>query len=151
MSKNKLIVFFKKRMREEGAVFGGEVSGHYYFRDFYCADSGAIPALLILEMISTQGRSLGEMVNEFRSRYFISGEINSAVPEPVETIDEVRSRFSDGEITELDGLSVDYPDWHFNLRPSNTEPLLRLNLESLVSLEDMQLRRDEILRMIRDE
>jgi phosphomannomutase len=73
------------------------------------------------------------------------------VPEPVETIDEVRSRFSDGEITELDGLSVDYPDWHFNLRPSNTEPLLRLNLESLVSLEDMQLRRDEILRMIRDE
>jgi phosphomannomutase len=73
------------------------------------------------------------------------------VPEPIETIDEVRSRFSDGEITELDGLSVDYPDWHFNLRPSNTEPLLRLNLESLVSLEDMQLRRDEILRMIRDE
>jgi phosphomannomutase len=143
--------FFKKRMREEGAVFGGEVSGHYYFRDFYCADSGAIPALLILEMVSTQGRSLGEMVNEFRSRYFISGEINSAVPEPIETIDEVRSRFSDGEITELDGLSVDYPDWHFNLRPSNTEPLLRLNLESLVSLEDMQLRRDEILRMIRDE
>ena len=143
--------FFKKRMREEGAVFGGEVSGHYYFRDFYCADSGAIPALLILEMVSTQGRSLGEMVNEFRSRYFISGEINSAVPEPIETIDEVRSCFSDGEITELDGLSVDYPDWHFNLRPSNTEPLLRLNLESLVSLEDMQLRRDEILRMIRDE
>jgi phosphomannomutase len=91
------------------------------------------------------------MVNEFRSRYFISGEINSAVPEPIETIDEVRSRFIDGEITELDGLSVDYPDWHFNLRPSNTEPLLRLNLESLVSLEDMQLRRDEILRMIRDE
>jgi phosphomannomutase len=73
------------------------------------------------------------------------------VPEPIEKIDEVRSRFSDGEITELDGLSVDYPDWHFNLRPSNTEPLLRLNLESLVSLEDMQLRRDEILRMIRDE
>jgi phosphomannomutase len=90
-------------------------------------------------------------MNEFRSRYFISGEINSAVPEPIETIDEVRSRFSDGEITELDGLSVDYPDWHFNLRPSNTEPLLRLNLESLVSLEDMRLRRDEILRMIRDE
>lgn len=143
--------FFKKRMREEGAVFGGEVSGHYYFRDFYCADSGAIPALLILEMVSTQGRSLGEMMNEFRSRYFISGEINSAVPEPIETIDEVRSHFIDGEITELDGLSVDYPDWHFNLRPSNTEPLLRLNLESLVSLEDMRLRRDEILRMIRDE
>lgn len=143
--------FFKKRMREEGAIFGGEVSGHYYFRDFYCADSGAIPALLILQLISTAKRSLGEMMADFRSRYFISGEINSEVADPEEKIAEVRDRYPDGEVTELDGLSIDYPGWHFNLRPSNTEPLLRLNLESLVSREDMEDRRDEILGVIRND
>jgi phosphomannomutase len=141
--------FFKERMREENAVFGGEVSGHYYFRDFWCADSGTIPALLMLELLSKDGRTLAELMAEFRSRYFISGEINSEVTDPEAKMAEVAAHYSDGEQTSLDGISVDYPDWHFNVRPSNTEPLLRLNLESLVSHEDMEAKRDEILGLIR--
>jgi phosphomannomutase len=141
--------FFKERMREEGAVFGGEVSGHYYFRDFWCADSGMIPALLMLELLCADGRSLGELMAEFRSHYFISGEINSEVADAAAKMEEIASRYADGKISRLDGVSVDYPDWHFNARPSNTEPLLRLNLESLVSREDMEAKRDEVLGLIR--
>jgi phosphomannomutase len=142
--------FFKARMREEGAAFGGEVSGHYYFRDFWNADSGTIPALLTLELISLDGRGLRELMEEFRSRYFISGEINSEVADPVGKMREIEQRYSDGaKLAKLDGISVDYPDWHFNVRPSNTEPLLRLNLESLVSREDMERHRDEVLGLIR--
>ncbi|HTT94464.1 MAG TPA: phosphomannomutase/phosphoglucomutase [Solirubrobacterales bacterium] len=141
--------FFKARMREEDAAFGGEVSGHYYFRDFWNADSGTIPALLMLELLSKDGRTIGELMEEFRSRYFISGEINSEVDDQAGKLDEIRERYADGEIAELDGVSVDYPEWHFNVRPSNTEPLLRLNLESLVSREDMERRRDEVLGLIR--
>jgi phosphomannomutase len=141
--------FFKERMREKGAVFGGEVSGHYYFRDFWCADSGTIPALLMLELISLGGRSLSELMAEFRSRYFISGEINSEVADQEAKMEEIAARYSDGELTRLDGVSIDYEDWHFNVRPSNTEPLLRLNLESLVSREDMEAKRDEVLGLIR--
>jgi phosphomannomutase len=141
--------FFKARMREEKAVFGGEVSGHYYFRDFWNADSGTIPALLMLELLSVDGRGLGELMDEFRSKYFISGEINSEVADPVAKMKEIEARYADGEQTHLDGISVDYADWHFNVRPSNTEPLLRLNLESLVSREDMERRRDEVLALIR--
>jgi phosphomannomutase len=141
--------FFKVRMRETGAAFGGEVSGHYYFRDFYCADSGTIPALLMLELISREGRPLSELMAEFRSKYFISGEINSEVSDQEGKMREIEERYSDGEIGHLDGVSVDYPDWHFNVRPSNTEPLLRLNLESLVSREHMEEKRDEVLGLIR--
>ncbi len=141
--------FFKARMREEGAVFGGEVSGHYYFRDFWNADSGTIPALLMLELISLGGRTIGELMEEFRSKYFISGEINSEVADQAAKLDEIRERYGDGRIAELDGVSVDYDQWHFNVRPSNTEPLLRLNLESLVSREDMEAKRDELLGLIR--
>src|SRR6476469_4859780 len=141
--------FFKARMREEGAAFGGEVSGHYYFRDFWNADSGTIPARLMLELLSVDGRSLGELMAEFRSRYFISGEINSEVADQEAKMAEIAARYGDGEQTTLDGISVDYPEWHFNVRPSNTEPLLRLNLESLVSREDMEARRDEVLGLIR--
>jgi phosphomannomutase len=141
--------FFKARMREKRAAFGGEVSGHYYFRDFWCADSGTIPALLMLELLSKGGRPLAELMAEFRSRYFISGEINSEVADQEAKMEEVAERYSDGEITRLDGVSIDYPDWHLNLRPSNTEPLLRLNLESLVSPDDMAARRDEVLGLIR--
>ncbi|HXR31590.1 MAG TPA: phosphomannomutase/phosphoglucomutase [Solirubrobacterales bacterium] len=141
--------FFKQRMREESAVFGGEVSGHYYFRDFWCADSGTIPALSMLELLSVDGRSLAELMAEFRSRYFISGEINSEVADPEAKIAEIAERYADGEQSWLDGISVDYPDWHFNVRPSNTEPLLRLNLESLVSRKDMEAKRDEVLGLIR--
>ncbi len=142
--------FFKARMREEGAVFGGEVSGHYYFRDFWNADSGTIPALLMLELLSVDGRSLAELIADFRSRYFISGEINSEVADGEAKMEELLERYGEGaEISRLDGISIDFPDWHFNVRPSNTEPLLRLNLESLVSREDMEARRDEILGLIR--
>jgi phosphomannomutase len=141
--------FFKSRMREEGAVFGGEVSGHYYFRDFWCADSGTIPALLMLELLSRDGRSLAELMAEFRARYFISGEVNSEVADQAAKMEEIAARWSDGELTHLDGISVDYPEWHFNVRPSNTEPLLRLNLESLVSRRDMEAKRDQVLGLIR--
>jgi phosphomannomutase len=141
--------FFKIRMRETGAVFGGEVSGHYYFRHFYCADSGTMPALLMLELVSREGRPLAELMDEFRSKYFISGEINSEVVDQGAKMEEIAERYADGKITRLDGFSVDYSDWHFNVRPSNTEPLLRLNLESLVSREDMEAKRDEVLALIR--
>jgi phosphomannomutase len=141
--------FFKTRMRKEGSLFGGEVSGHYYFRDFYCADSGTIPALLVLELLSRTGRSMSELLEPYRSRYFISGEINSEVSDPAAKMAELAARFPDAEQKQLDGISIDYPDWHFNVRPSNTEPLLRLCLESLVSVQDMERRRDEVLELIR--
>jgi phosphomannomutase len=141
--------FFKTRMREEHAVFGGEVSGHYYFHDFYCADSGTIPALLILELLSTRGRRMSELLEPYRSRYFISGEINSEVSDGAAKMEELAERYADGNQYHLDGLSVEYDDWHFNVRPSNTEPLLRLTLESVRSREDMERRRDEVLAVIR--
>jgi phosphomannomutase len=141
--------FFKTRMRDEGAAFGGEVSGHYYFRDFYCADSGTIPALLILELLSTKERRMSELLADFRARYFISGEINSEVADQEAKMRDLAERYADGAVSWLDGVSVDYDDWHFNVRPSNTEPLLRLNLESLVSPEHMEERRDEVLALIR--
>jgi phosphomannomutase len=137
-------------MREHNAIFGGEVSGHYYFRDFWCADSGTIPALLVLELLSNEDRPLSGLVGSLRDRYFISGEINSEVADPNEKMEEIAERFADAEITRLDGVSVDYPDWHFNVRPSNTEPLLRLNLESLISRDDMEAKRDEVLALIRE-
>src|ERR1039458_8072418 len=121
--------FFKTRMRKEGSLFGGEVSGHYYFRDFYCADSGTIPALLVLELLSRTGKSMSELLAPYRSRYFISGEINSDVSDQAAKMAELAARFPDAEQKQLDGISIDYPDWHFNVRPSNTEPLLRLCLE----------------------
>jgi phosphomannomutase len=141
--------FFKTRMREEDAVFGGEVSGHYYFRDFYCADSGTIPALLILELLSERGASMSDLLEPYRSRYFISGEINSEVADQDAKLQELAARYADARQYRLDGLSVEYDDWHFNVRPSNTEPLLRLCLESLISREDMERRRDEVLAVIR--
>ena len=141
--------FMKIAMREHDAAFAGEVSGHYYFRDFWCADSGTIPALLVLELVSAAGRPFSELVSELRSRYFISGEINSEVADQEAKMREIAARHPDAEVSWLDGVSIDYPDWHFNVRPSNTEPLLRLNLESLVSREDMEARRDEVLGLIR--
>src|SRR3954452_20510429 len=114
--------FFKTRMRDEGAEFGGEVSAHYYFRAFYNADSGTIPALLILELLSKQDATLSDLLQPFRERYFISGEINSEVADQDAKVAEIKARFADAEITTLDGISIDYPDWHFNVRPSNTEP-----------------------------
>ena len=141
--------FFKTRMRDEGGAFGGEVSGHYYFADFYNADSGTLPALLMLELLGRTGKTLADLLEPYRSRYFISGEINSEVADQAAKIEEIRERYADARITELDGISVDYDDWHFNVRASNTEPYLRLCLESLVSRDDMQTRRDEVLSLIR--
>jgi len=141
--------FFKTRMRSEHAAFGGEVSGHYYFRDFYCADSGTIPALLILELLSVRGLSMSELLEPYRSRYFISGEINSEVDDPAAKMELLADRYADAKQSRLDGISVDYEDWHFNVRASNTEPLLRLCLESLRSVPDMERRRDEVLSVIR--
>jgi phosphomannomutase len=141
--------FFKTRMRDEGAAFGGEVSGHYYFRDFYCADSGTLPALLILELLSKDDRTLADLLADLRGKYFISGEINSEVADQDGKMREIAERYSDGEVSWLDGVSVDYDDCHFNVRPSNTEPLLRLNLESLVSPAHMAEKRDEVLALIR--
>jgi phosphomannomutase len=143
--------FFKKRMREENAVFGGEVTGHYYFRDFYFADNGFIPALLILELMSKKRKTLRDLLAPLRERYFISGEINTKVAgmEQVEAkLKAIGERYQDGRVYWLDGVSIEYPDWHANVRPSNTEPLLRLNLEAR-SAPLMTARRDEILRLIR--
>ena len=142
--------FIKRRMREVDAVFAGEVSGHYYFRDFSYADSGLIPALMVLEILATSDQPLSQMVAALRERYHISGEINSTVDDPGAALARLRARYADGTQAEVDGLSVSYDDWHFNVRPSNTEPLLRLNLESLVSEADMERKRDEVLAIIRE-
>ena len=143
--------FIKRRMREEDAVFGGEVTGHYYFRDFYYADNGFIPALLMLELMSKKKRSLRDLLQPFRDRYFISGEINTKLPSMLDVpkkLEGIEARYKDGRIEKVDGVSVEYPEWHFNVRPSNTEPLLRLNLEAK-SPELMAQRRDEVLALIR--
>jgi phosphomannomutase len=141
--------FFKHRMREEGAIFGGEVSGHYYFQNFSRADSGVIPFLLMLELISKRGRKLSELLAPYRERYFITGELNTPVDDIALKLQELKERFGpEGKVSHLDGLSVDAQDWHMNVRPSNTEPLLRLNLEA-VSPDLMERKRDEVLGVIR--
>lgn len=141
--------FIKHRMREEGAVFGGEVSGHYYFREFSQADSGVVPFLLMLELISRRGEKLSQILRPYRDRYFITGELNTPVPDVALKLEELEDRFGpQGEVSHLDGISVDAGEWHFNVRPSNTEPLLRLNLEAR-SEELMEQKRDEVLDVIR--
>lgn len=140
--------FIKRRMAKENAVFAGEVSGHYYFRDFFYADSGILPSLFILEMLSKRGIKMSQILTGLESKYFISGEINSKVADPKGRIAAIQKKYADGIQETLDGISVTYPDWHFNVRGSNTEPLLRLNLEALTR-EAMERRRDEVLALIR--
>jgi phosphomannomutase len=141
--------FIKERMRKEGALFGGEVSGHYYFRDFNQADSGTIPALLMLELVSKRGMPFSEILKPFRERYFLTGELNTPVPDVALKLQELKEHFAgEGEISHLDGISVTAKDWHMNVRPSNTEPLLRLNLEAL-DPELLERKRDEALAVIR--
>jgi phosphomannomutase len=143
--------FIKRRMREEDAIFGGEVTGHYYFRDFFYADNGFIPALLMLELMSRKNQSLRELLQPFRERYFISGEINTKLASMADVprkLAAIESRYRDAAVDHTDGISIDYPDWHFNVRPSNTEPLLRLNLEAATP-ELMGETRDEVLALIR--
>ena len=140
--------FIKQRMREEDAAFAGEVSGHYYFRDFFQADSGVIPFLLVLELISKRGKPLSELLRPYRERYFLTGEINVPVTDVAVKLQELKERFGgEGEVSHLDGISIEAEDWHLNVRPSNTEPLLRLNLEAL-SQELMERKRDEVLGLI---
>ena len=143
--------FFKRRMREENAIFGGEVTGHYYFRDNFYADNGFIPALLILELMSKKGQTLSELLAPLRAKYFISGEINTKVADMTivaHKLDQLAAQYSTGHTYHMDGFSAEFPEWHFNVRPSNTEPLLRLNLEALTQ-ELMERKRDEVLALIR--
>jgi phosphomannomutase len=140
--------FIKQRMREDHAVFGGEVSAHYYFRDFSQADSGTVPFLLMCELLSQRGK-LSEILAPFRKEYFITGEINTPVADVSAKLRELEERYGPlGTVSHLDGLSVEANDWHFNVRPSNTEPLLRLNLEAR-SNDEMERLRDEIIGVIR--
>jgi phosphomannomutase len=140
--------FIKHRMREEDAVFAGEVSGHYYFRDYYQADSGVIPFLLMLELISNRDKKLSELLRPFRERYFLTGEINVPVADVAVKLQEIKERFgNEGKVSHLDGISIEAEDWHMNVRPSNTEPLLRLNLEAR-SKELMERKRDEVLDVL---
>jgi phosphomannomutase len=143
--------FFKRRMRETNAIFGGEVTGHYYFRDNFYADNGFIPALLILELMSRKNQSLQELVQPLEQCYFISGEINTKVPSMdivPQKLETIAAKYADAHQYTLDGLSVEYDDWHFNVRPSNTEPLLRLNLEAKTA-GMMAAKRDEVIALIR--
>jgi phosphomannomutase len=140
--------FIKRRMADEGALFAGEVTGHYYFRDFFSADSGIIPSLVVMELLCQRKVSLSELLQPLEDKYFISGEINSTVKDPVGRIRTLVETYPDAEQYSLDGVSLIYPTWHFNVRPSNTEPLLRLNLEAMTKLE-MESRRDEILAILR--
>jgi phosphomannomutase len=137
-------------MREEDAVFGGEVSGHYYFKEYSQADSGVVPFLLMLELISKRGRKLSDILRPLRERYFLTGELNTPVPDVAQKLEELQQRFADeGRISHLDGISVDADEWHMNVRPSNTEPLLRLNLEAR-SRDLMERKRDEVLAVIQE-
>jgi phosphomannomutase len=141
--------FIKRRMAKEDAVFAGEVSGHYYFKDFFFADSGIVPSLIVLEMLSTRKAKLSELLRPLEEVYFISGEINSRIPgDPKAKMEELAETFKDGKVEWLDGVSVTYDDWHFNVRPSQTEPLLRLNLEAKSEML-MDEKRDQVLKIIR--
>jgi phosphomannomutase len=141
--------FIKQRMAEEGAVFAGEVTGHYYFRDFFSADSGILPSLVIMEMLCKKDVSLSDLLRPLEAKYFISGEINTRISaDPKAKMQELADAYDDGDIHWLDGISVTYDNWHFNVRPSNTEPLLRLNLEATTKTM-METKRDEVLELIR--
>jgi phosphomannomutase len=141
--------FIKHRMRQEDAAFGGEVSGHYYFRNFSQADSGVVPFLLMLELVSKRDQKLSEILAEYRARYFITGELNTPVSDVEAKLRDLEERFGkEGNVSRLDGVSIDADDWHMNVRPSNTEPLLRLNLEARTP-ELMERKRDEVLEVIR--
>jgi len=141
--------FIKRRMADENVLFAGEVTGHYYFRDFTFADSGMIPSIVLLELLSTSGKKLSELLAPIEAKYFVSGEINSTVPDAQAKMQQLADRYSDGKIEHIDGVSVSYPDWHFNVRASNTEPLLRLNLEALDRAK-MEEKRDEVLALIKN-
>ena len=142
--------FIKETMREVDAVYGGEMSAHHYFRDFGFCDSGMIPWLLLTQMMGDQNKSLADLVDEGIETFPVSGEINLAVDNPNVIIASVKAHYATQKptIDEIDGLSMDFGDWRFNLRPSNTEPLLRMNLETRGDYPLMEQKRDELLRLI---
>ena len=141
--------FIKEKMREVNAIYGGEMSAHHYFRDNSYSDSGMIPFLLVLQLMSEEKKKFSELVDEMIAAYPCSGEINSTIDDPAAKIKEVEEKYSDGKIDKLDGLSVDYDDWRFNLRMSNTEPILRLNVESKADIKLMNKKTKELLKIIR--
>ena len=143
--------YIKKRMSDEKAVFGGEVTGHYYFEDFYGCDSGLVPLIYLLDLLSNSDKSLDEIVDEYEAKYFLSGEINSQVPDVSATLAKIKDQYSDGakKIIEIDGITIENEDWRFNVRGSNTEPLIRLNLEAK-NQKLMERKRDELLKLIRN-
>lgn len=140
--------FIKKRMSDEDVLFGGELTGHYYFRDFFFADSGILPSLILMEMLSKMDGKLSDLLRPLEEKYFLSGEINSRVENSKAKIDALAERYGAGRVEWIDGLSVSFDDWHFNVRTSNTEPLMRLTLEAL-DREKMEQKRDEVLAVIR--
>ncbi|MEK7096451.1 MAG: phosphomannomutase/phosphoglucomutase [Patescibacteria group bacterium] len=140
--------YIKARMKKENAIFCGESSGHTYFRDFWYADAGMIPFILMLEIISKSGKSLDDLIMPIINKYPISGEINSTVDDKDAVLSEIRETYSDAEFNTLDGLSLEYPDWRANIRASNTEPLLRLNVEAKTK-ELVEDKTQELLNIIR--
>ncbi|HWI41511.1 MAG TPA: phosphomannomutase, partial [Verrucomicrobiae bacterium] len=142
--------FIKERMRAEDAVYGGEMSAHHYFRDFAYCDSGMIPWLLVLGLMSASGKKLSELVEERMAMFPASGEINRVVTDPVATVARVRAAYAADAVAEdhTDGLSLEFADWRFNLRSSNTEPVMRLNVESRGDEELMRRRTGELLDLI---
>ncbi|MCB0748557.1 MAG: phosphomannomutase, partial [Ignavibacteriae bacterium] len=141
--------FIKQKMREVNAIYGGEMSAHHYFRDNYYSDSGLIPFLLIIELLSVENKTLSQLVGEMINSFPCSGEINSTVPNPKEKLEQLKVKFADGKIDEVDGVSIEYPEWRFNVRMSNTEPLLRLNVESRGNIKLMEEKTKEVLDFIR--
>ncbi|MDQ7817682.1 MAG: phosphomannomutase/phosphoglucomutase [Melioribacteraceae bacterium] len=142
--------FIKQKMREVNSIYGGEMSAHHYFRDNFYSDSGLIPFLLILQLMSDENAKLSELVGEMIKAYPCSGEINSTVTNAAEKIEIIKEKYKDGMIDELDGLSVEYPEWRFNIRMSNTEPLVRLNVESRRDENLMNEKTEELLKLIRN-
>jgi phosphomannomutase len=142
--------YIKEKMREVNAIYGGEMSAHHYFRDNAYSDSGMIPFLLVLQLMSEEKKKISELLDEMIAAYPCSGEINSTIDDPAGKIKEIEQKYSDGKIDELDGLSVEYPDWRFNLRMSNTEPILRLNVESKDDIKLLKNKTKELLKIIRE-
>ncbi|MFI5236952.1 MAG: phosphomannomutase [Ignavibacteriales bacterium] len=141
--------FIKQKMREVNSIYGGEMSAHHYFRDNSYSDSGMIPFLLILQLMSEEKKTLSQLVDEMISAYPCSGEINSTIDDPAGKIKDIEKKYSNGKTDYLDGISVEYPDWRFNLRMSNTEPILRLNVESRGDEKLMKEKTEELLKLIR--
>lgn len=141
--------FIKEKMRAENAVYGGEMSAHHYFRDHWYCDSGMIPLMLVAKLVSVTGQSLGALVADMMAKYPCSGEINSTVADVKEVLARVQAQYADGELDTTDGISISYPNWRFNLRGSNTEPVIRLNVESRGDEALMRAKTDEVLQLVR--